>query len=131
MGLKEQISNFLEKRREEKAREKQMIADSKLEQKIEFKKLTPEERQLAKHYKMQKMKADRIRLKRIWAANEKRATVESNPSRAPFVFKDNKKLMSGESVFAPHKNNNDICFKSRPVKEKNIFISNVKGGRFK
>lgn len=124
MGIKEQISNFLEKRREAKERENQMVADSKLEQKIEFKKLTPEERQLAKHYKMQKMKSDRAKLKRIWAKNERKATIESNPSNIPFVFKDNKKLMSGESVFKPHKTNNDICFKNHSVKEKNIFVMN-------
>lgn len=122
MGIKEQISQMIQKRREEKEREKQMVADSKLEQKIEFKKLTPEERQLAKHYKIEKMKSDRAKLKRIWAKNERKATIENNPSNIPFVFKDNKKLMFGESVFKPKKTNNDICFKSRPVREKNIFV---------
>jgi hypothetical protein len=138
MTIGEQIGNMLAKRREDKAREKQMVEDSKLQDKIEFKKLTPEERQLAHHDKMEKMKSDRARLHKIWNAKEKTA-LQNNQARIPFVFKDEKKLNTGKSVFAPRKREGEKIlfkdgnvFKSKNVfASKNIFTSRVKGGKKK
>ena len=123
MGIKEQIGEMLAKRKEEKARENQMIADAKLQDKIEFKKLTPEESQLAHHAKIEKMKKDRITLKKIWHQKEKQVT-ESNKVNSKLAFKDEQKLMTGKSVFAPHKSDNKILFKDRNVfTGKNVFAS--------
>jgi hypothetical protein len=120
MAIKEMINGFLEKRRQEKAMQKQAEAEDRIVQKIETKKKTPMERELEKYQKQEYQR--KVEKEVIKIRNQKKydSEMKNAPINQKSIFRNDGNIFGTKNIFMskPFKVKHDNTFKG-----KNIFIS--------
>jgi hypothetical protein len=122
MGFKDFIDGVMQKRREEKAMQKQAEAEDRIVQKIEMKKLSPMERELEKYKKQEHQKKVEQEVLRIRKQKKYDSEMKNIPINQKAIFRNDGNIFNSKNVFMkPTKVRHDNTFKG-----KNIFATKVK-----